>query len=120
MPQELWFECTVANGQFSGEYVVMGRDFRNHLFSLFAPEEFVRPDGDPASGKVPGWVRVSLIDEKNDLVLVGLPMPALENGSMVTVPRKSLSEVSARQVPQDGTDTAVRCSGCSPIPTHGR
>jgi hypothetical protein len=94
---EMWLRCKVGGGQFSGEFAVTGEDFRGEQFSLFAPEEFVELDGDPSFGEVNGLIRVSIMAEERDLVLVGLPRPALINSQSVTVRKSALSRRPARQ-----------------------
>lgn len=81
-----WLKCTVSLGQFPQEYSVCGKLFNGTPFSLFAPVDDVKPEGEVARGKwVDGWVRVATGSQKGDCVLVALPQPALENGQIISV-----------------------------------
>ncbi len=83
-----WLKCMVSLGQFPQEYSVRGQLFNGTPFSLFAPVDDVKLEGEKevARGKwVSGWVRVATGSQKGNCVLVALPQPALENGQIISV-----------------------------------
>ncbi len=81
-----WLKCMVSLGQFPQEYSVCGKLFNGTDFSLFAPVDDVKPEGEVTRGKwVSGWIRVATGTRKGDCVLVALPQPALENGQIISV-----------------------------------
>lgn len=88
----MWLKCEVSAGMFTTEYAVTATQYDGRSFSLFASEEDVQVDFQPDSDPVPGLLRVTLIETKNDLVLVALPQHSLEAGSRVTVKRGQLME----------------------------
>lgn len=83
----VWLNCKVSSGQFTGEFAVQGEMFNAKGFSLFAPKECLNFDEGPVKkGKtVEGSIRVTKLQEKDDLVLVELPQPTFENGQTITV-----------------------------------
>ena len=83
---EKWLNCTISQGQFSGEFAVQGVLFDNTSFSLFVEKQDLKFDDEPQNDKsVQGLVRVTTLDSKDDLLLVELPQPTIENGRAVTV-----------------------------------
>ncbi|MBN1766471.1 MAG: hypothetical protein JW860_14545, partial [Sedimentisphaerales bacterium] len=55
-------------------------------FSLFAQKKDLIFDEEPIRGKnVSGGIRVEILDQQNDLLLVYLPQPTFENGQVITV-----------------------------------
>jgi hypothetical protein len=81
-----WLKCMVTLGQFPQEYSVSGRLFNGTPFSLFAPVDDVKPEGEVVRGKwVSGWIRVATGSQEGGCVLVALPQPALENGQIISV-----------------------------------
>ena len=93
-----WLKSTVSPGQFSGECVVVAKDFRNNGFSLFVPDDFVEYDGDLGKGVgVDGWLQVELLGQQGDLALIRLPRASLENGPTVTVQCSQLDYRFARE-----------------------
>ena len=96
-----WFSCIISPGQFTGEFAVRGELFDGSGFSLFAQREDIRFKEEPSEAKsVEGWIRVSLLDQKEDMLLVSLPQPTLENGQAITV--------SAARVTGDKDDSFKR------------
>lgn len=83
---EKWLECTISPGQFTGEFAVQGKMFDATEFSLFAPKEDLKFDGEPSWDKpVQGLIRVIPGTNEGDLLLVSLPRPTFENGRVITV-----------------------------------
>jgi hypothetical protein len=83
---ENWLKCTLVPGQFPGEYGVDGVQSNEKPFSLFVPANAVKFDKAPAKDKaVPGWVRVEVLDRKDDLLLVHLPRQTFQGGPFITV-----------------------------------
>ena len=97
-----WFSCIISPGQFTGEFAVRGELFDGSGFSLFAQSEDIRfKEEEPSEGKsVDGWIRVSLLDQKEDMFLVSLPQSTFENGQAITV--------SAARVTGDKDDSFKR------------
>ncbi len=83
---ETWLRCKVTPGQFSNEYAVQGERFDGRGFSLFAWERDVDTDFTTSKDVPAGaWLRVEVLDQSNDKVLVRLPSPCFENGDTVSV-----------------------------------
>ncbi|MFH1716354.1 MAG: hypothetical protein ABIF19_03315 [Planctomycetota bacterium] len=83
---EKWLECTISPGQFTGEFAVQGKMFDASEFSLFAPKEELQFDGEPSWDRpVKGSIRVTVGEQKDNLLLVSLPRPTFENGRVITV-----------------------------------
>ena len=81
-----WLDCTISEGQFTGEFAVQGKMFDSTDFSLFAPKEVLRFDEEPTKNKyVQGLIQVTPLGEKDDLTLIALPRPTFENGRTITV-----------------------------------
>lgn len=98
METTIWLRCRLSPGQFSGERVVSAEDFRGSVFSLFVPDEYVRPDAQLMEGQtVDGLVQVEVVERSHDLALVRLPRQPLENGQFVTVPISALERSPARE-----------------------
>lgn len=92
---EKWLECSITPGQFTGEFAVQGKLFDNSGFSLFALKENLRFTGEPTSKKpIKGGLRVVPLEQKDDLMLVALPQPTLENGRTITVKATDILESS--------------------------
>jgi hypothetical protein len=93
-----WLKCTISPGQFSGEFVVEAVDFRGNGFSLFVPEKFVEYDIEPSQIRsVDGWLRIEVLESRDDLVLIRLPRTPLENGPTATVQAGQLQYRMARE-----------------------
>lgn len=84
---ESWLNCTISNGQFSGEYAIQGEMFNSNSFSLFAPKDCVRLNNEaPKEDEhVEGSICVRVLNKEEDLVLVKLPQSTFENGQIITV-----------------------------------
>lgn len=82
-----WLNCKISPGQFTGEFAVRGEMFNAKEFSLFAPKKDLKFDEEPVKGgnSVQGSIRVTKLQERDDLVLVELPQPTFENGQTITV-----------------------------------
>ena len=94
-----WLRCKASPGQFSGELAVRVQAFDGSEFSLFAPEEYVDvPEQHDEKASVDGWLRVEIVRQQDELNLVRLPRPPLENGQFVTV---KTSQLQARANPQE-------------------
>lgn len=78
-----WLRCSVSPGQFPDEYAVGGAKFDGRPFSLFAPLSEVRPPAGADRGE--GLIRVTVVKQDGDLVLVKLPQQTFENGYFITV-----------------------------------
>jgi hypothetical protein len=96
---DYWLQCNISLGQFTGEYVVEATDFRDRLFSLFTPAEFVEYDAEPLQGQtVAGRLRVEPLAKDAHWVLVRLPRTPLENGATVTVLDSQLTQTPAKEL----------------------
>lgn len=83
---EKWLDCTISEGQFTGEFAVQGKMFDSTDFSMFAPKEVLRFDEEPTKNKqVKGSIQVTPLEQKDDLTLIALPRPTFENGRTITV-----------------------------------
>lgn len=83
---EKWLDCTISEGQFTGEFAVQGKMFDSTDFSLFAPKEVLRFEEEPTKNKhVKGSIQVTSLEQKGDLSLITLPRPTFENGRTITV-----------------------------------
>ncbi|MDH4238204.1 MAG: hypothetical protein OEW48_01440 [Phycisphaerae bacterium] len=81
-----WIDCTISEGQFTGEFAVQGKMFDSTDFSMFAPKEVLRFEEEPTKNKrVQGSIQVTLLEQKDDLSLIALPRPTFENGRTITV-----------------------------------
>ena len=78
--------CKISLGQFTGEYAVQVTTFDGGTVSLFVSEKFLDFESPPSEGSaVDAKITVELIDTKDNLCLVRLPEPTLENGQTITV-----------------------------------
>lgn len=86
-----WLDCVVSQGQFTGEYAVKAALHDGTEFSLFASEDDVSFHGPPSEDEhVAGRIRVELLSQKENLLLISLPQPTFENGKTVTVGNKQV------------------------------
>jgi hypothetical protein len=91
LAQDAMLRCMISTGQFSEEVAVSGQDYAGAQYSFFISRKFVEFEGEPARGcEVDGWLRVRVLDRKQDLVLVRLPGRTFENGSTITVHQTQL------------------------------
>jgi len=91
MSTEKWLKCKVSPGMFPNEYAVQSETFNGTGFCLFVGVGSVEVSQAPDSGRdVDGKLRVGVLSQEEDLVLVKLPAAALENGKFVTVKEKQL------------------------------
>lgn len=74
-----WLKCIVTDGQFQSEKAVRGEDHAGRGFSFFADKKCVSPSGDS--------VKVIILAEESERVLVKLPGQTFENGQTITVAR---------------------------------
>jgi hypothetical protein len=92
---DAWLTCKVSTGMFSSEYTVEGTSWDGIGFSLFAPKDDVVILADPMRQEpVEGQMRVEVVEQKGDLVLVMLPRESLECGRYITVGRQQLHRKS--------------------------
>ncbi len=82
---ETCLRCTVAPGQFTGEYAVSATQSNGDGFSLFVDEDLVDWEPRQVDGRGEGWLRVEVVDRRGDQALIRLPGPSLEGGQFVTV-----------------------------------
>jgi hypothetical protein len=83
---ENWLRCNLSPGQFDGEFGVDGAQHDGKTFSLFAPKPSIKFDEEPTKEKVsPGWVKVQVLQQQENLVLVRLPRQTFQSGYFVTV-----------------------------------
>ncbi len=83
---DAWLDCKISLGQFSGEFAVNGETFDGSPFSLFAAADYLEFAREPEPRqRVEGQIRVQVIQEKDNLMLVRLPQQTLENGYHITV-----------------------------------
>ena len=95
---EMWLNCTITPGQFSGEYAVEGQLHNGVGFSLFASNEDLECRAFPTGAdREAAFIRVQVLDQRDGLALVQLPQQTLENGNTVTVRTSQLRKGRARQ-----------------------
>ena len=82
---ESYLRCAVGPGQFTGEYAVSAAQSNGEEFSLFVDENLVDWEQPRGDGRGEGWLRVEVIDRRDDRTLIKLPAPSLEGGQFVTV-----------------------------------
>lgn len=88
---EYWLRCKVSPGQFSIEYAVSAESFDGRGFSLFAPQDTVEFLTEPANGEpVDGYIRVQVLDRKEELCLIRLPRQIIGLNEYVTVKEEQL------------------------------
>ena len=85
-----WLRCRVTPGMFDHELGVEGRQSDGSVYSLFAPKKAVDHGGQPVEGPMEGWIRVRVLSQKDDRVLIELPGQTFQNGAYVTVPVNQL------------------------------
>src|SRR5690606_23693400 len=90
---EKLLSCTASVGQFHDEFAIKGTDFNGEAFSLFLNDEFLSNATEVRAGNTDrGLVRVEVLDQKGELVLIRLPGRTFGNGSTVTVRASDLCE----------------------------
>jgi len=90
---EIWLDCTISPGQFTGEYAVRGNLFDGTEFSMFAEKEDLNFQSEPTEDNpVVGLIRIVPGPQKDDLLLVRLPQPTFENGQTITVKANQIRE----------------------------
>jgi hypothetical protein len=93
-----WLKCQVGLGMFSTEFAVEGRSADGTGFSLFAPEEYVEVDPMPQGDEShPGYMRVAVMQQYPDAVLIRLPSEVLGGNYYVTVRPADLESRPAKQ-----------------------
>src|SRR5258708_7504254 len=81
-----WLQCKLSPGQFEGEFGVDGEQHDGSAFSLFAPKASIKFDEEPTTEKASsGWVKVQVLQQREDLLLVRLPRETFQSGYFVTV-----------------------------------
>jgi len=83
-----YLSCNIAPGQLGGEWAVRGTVYGGVEFSLFAPQDVVKPVGESigeADQERPGLLCVQVLEEDGARALVALPAPTFENGQIITV-----------------------------------
>jgi hypothetical protein len=91
-----YLSCNVTRGQLSGEWAVRGTGYAGVEFSLFAPQDCVKPVGDAsadAGAEQAGLLRVEILKADDRRALVQLPAQTFENGQTVTVARNQIYAV---------------------------
>jgi hypothetical protein len=83
--------CQVYPGQFSSEFTVVVEEFQGRRYSLFASRDEVRVGQDPTQdAPAEGWLRVQVIGDEGNNVLVQLPHSTIENGPYLAVRRDQI------------------------------
>lgn len=93
MNGEATLRCSVSLGMFSHERAIAVDLPSGQRISAFVDARDVKVAGKPDPGqKLPGRVRVSIVEDRGDSVVVDLPQPAVTEGTRVTVPKALLAE----------------------------
>lgn len=83
---EASISCTVPQGMFSSERGVFVELLAGRKVTAFVDKRDVIVDRDPAVGEeVRGRVKVAVIEEKKDSVIVDLPQPTITSGPRLRV-----------------------------------
>jgi len=94
--------CRLYPGQFSSEYAVVVESFSGRAYSLFAPQDDVTHDREPAQDEPSdGWLKVKVLKPEGNNVLVQLPQATVENGPYLAVRRDRM-----RSCPEAATVSA--------------
>ncbi len=65
--------------------------FSGRAFSLFASREDVKCEREPSQDEpTAGWLKVKILEQEGNNILVQLPQSAIENGSYLAVRRDQL------------------------------
>ncbi|MGE3408150.1 MAG: hypothetical protein AB7I37_15135 [Pirellulales bacterium] len=88
---EAWLKCEVSLGQFDTEAAVRFQDHNGDDFSLFVPREDVCVESNISVSPIEGSFRVDILDQRDDLRLIYLPVPTFGNGHSVTVRASQLT-----------------------------
>ncbi len=90
--KETTLECTVASGMFSSEREISVELSDGRMVSAFVDEHQVIPSRRPeADERIDGKVKVAIVKEHRDSVVVDLPQPTFANGTRITVNKNKLS-----------------------------
>ena len=90
--KDAWLSCMITPGQFSCEYAVEGVMHNSEGFSLFACDYNLTFRSAPTIGeRVQGWIQVEVLQTSASLALVRLPQSTMENGDVVTVNLRDLT-----------------------------
>jgi len=93
-----YLRCKIGLGQFSGEVAVQSATASGEEFSLFVDDECVDCDRSlEQESPVDGWIRVEVLAEEGELLLVQLPGQTFENGRTVTVRRTQVEQRSPQE-----------------------
>ncbi|MGE0826083.1 MAG: hypothetical protein AB7G75_01300 [Candidatus Binatia bacterium] len=85
---EASISCTVSQGMFSGERGVLVELPDGRKVTAFVDKHDVIVDRDPARGEeVRGRVKVAVVAENKDSVIVDLPQPTITGGPRLRVPK---------------------------------
>jgi len=85
---EASISCTVSQGMFSSERGVFVELPDGRKVTAFVDKRDVIVDHDPAVGEeVRGRVKVAVVEEKKDSVIVDLPQPTITSGPRLRVPK---------------------------------
>jgi hypothetical protein len=83
--------CQLYPGQFSSEFAVVVESFNGRAFSLFASREDVKCEREPSQDEpTTGWLKVKILEQEGNNILVQLPQSTIENGSYLAVRRDQL------------------------------
>ena len=88
-----WLMCTISPGMFNNEMIASGTTAFGRAFSAFVPTMFVQPQSIHAP--TAGFVAVTVIQSKDDLVMISLPVEPMEVSQTVTVKQEQLAKVAA-------------------------
>lgn len=82
----MWLSCFINPSQIPNEYSVSGKQYNGRDFSVLVPQEAVST----TSNEGIGLMKVEVVAQRDDLVLVRLPAQSLETGHHVTVDARTL------------------------------
>jgi len=83
--------CKVSRGMFSSERIITVNLPEGRTVSALVDKEYVSVKSEPRSGEsVDARIKVSIIEEAKDKILVDLPGTGITNGTRVWVPKSLL------------------------------
>ena len=98
MAVESWLlKCNVSPGVWTNEFAVSCSTAGGQLLSFFVPQNMVqvKSTSSDSSKPVEGWIPVSILDTKGDVLLISLPSTPIESSSSRTVTVRSNQLVQA-------------------------
>ena len=92
-PTTVLIGCMVSLGMFSSERIIEITLPDGRKISAFVDKQDVITEQEPTpAGPVRGQVRVSVVEEREDSVIIDLPQPSMTEGPRLIVPKTLLEQ----------------------------